>query len=123
MTKKELEKQLNEVERRLRKLEKMHEVVAHTRDYLSIEQAKKRDYIVRTDYLGKITHKKLKEDFKKELETTICDIFSSISNKILNYEFYDEEQHIQILEEFYRILKDYEKKQLVIDTYGNKECK
>lgn len=117
MTKKELENRIESLEIRLNACSKF--IV----DSLTITEAKKRDYIVRTDYLGKLTHKQLKEDFKKDIEINLCDIFSSICNKILNYEFYDKEQHINIIEGFHAILKDYEIKQIVIDTYGEKAIK
>lgn len=119
MTKQYLYNNLVNLDARIRELEKIHEVVVDTRDYLSIDQAKKRDYIVRNKYLGKITHKQIKDDFKKEIEKVCGDNFDSITNKLLNYEFYFENKNI--LELFSEILKKYEYKQIVLDTYGDKK--
>lgn len=119
MTKQYLYNNLVNLDKRIRELEKIHEVVVDVRDYLSIDQAKKRDYIVRNKYLGKITHKQIKDDFKKEIEKVCGDNFDSITNKLLNYEFYFENKNI--LELFSEILKKYEYKQIVLDTYGDKK--
>ena len=112
MTKKEMENRIESLEIRLNTCSKF--IV----DSLTITEAKKRDYIVRTKYLGKLTHKQLKDDFKKEIEELCGDKFDSITNKLLNYEFYFENKNI--LELFSETLKKYEYKQLVIDTYGAK---
>lgn len=76
-------------------------------DYLTIEYAKKRDYIVRTKYIGKMKDKKLIEEFKNEFEdwNTLCD-------NILNYK--------APISSYYEKLKLYEQKQIVIDVYGAK---
>lgn len=103
---------------RIRKLEKMHEVIVDARDYLSIAQAKDRDYIVRTKYLGKITHKQIKDDFKIYIEGQCGDNFDSITNKILNYEFCFENKNI--LDLYSDALQKFEYKQLIMDTYGTK---
>lgn len=117
MTKKEIEKKLLILENMLREFgEKANRA-------LSLDSQRKRDYIVRTKYIGKLTHKQLKEDFKQEIAEKLKDTFDSVSNKVLNYEFFDISNCVFILEGFYEILKKYELKQIVIDTYGTKECK
>ena len=115
MTKKEMERKINNLNFAVAGLQNE---VWEKRDVLTITQAKKRDYIVRTNNLGKITHKQIKDDFKKEIEELCGDKFDSITNKLLNYEFYFENKNI--LELFSETLKKYEYKQLVIDTYGAK---
>lgn len=86
---------------------------------LKTDSARKRDHIVRTNYIGRIKDKKIKEDFKAEIEKECGDKFESITNKILNYEFVLE--HKNILNVFNEILKKYEYKQIVLDTYGDKK--
>lgn len=120
MTKKELLNKLEYLEFELKKL-KLKSIEYD--NPLTVENAKKRDYIVRTDYLGKLTHKELKEDFKKEIETTLCDLYKNVCNDILNYKFFNKATFKNVLEDYYKILKDYEIKQLVIDTYGEKSLK
>lgn len=73
-------------------------------DMLTIDEAKKRDYIVRTKGIGKMKDKKLIEDFKKEFKDY---------NDIENYKFDN-------LDKYYTLLKLYEQKQIVIDVYGTK---
>lgn len=110
MTKKEMEMEIKAINKIVSFL------MESSQDKLTVSQAKKRSYIVRYKYIGKITHKKIKEDFKKEIEAKLLDTFDSVTNNILNYEFYFE--GINRLNEFYDILKKYEKKQIVMDTYG-----
>lgn len=74
------------------------------RGSLTIEEAKKRDYIVRTNGIGKMKDKKLIADFKEEFPNY---------DDILNYDFTD-------LLAYYETLKLYEQKQIVIDVYGAK---
>ena len=88
--------------------------------YLSVEDAKRRDYIVRTNYYGKLTDANIKKDFKAKIEEDTKDKFDSIKTKILNYEFFDKEIPMFILDYFYITLKEYEKKQIVLDVYGGK---
>jgi hypothetical protein len=88
--------------------------------FLSIEEAKRRDYIVRTNYYGKLTDTNIKKDFKAKIEQDTKDKFDSIKTKILNYEFFDRDIPMFILDNFYETLKEYEKKQIVLDTYGGK---
>lgn len=90
------------------------------RSLLTIDEAKKRDYIVRTNYIGKIKDNNIKRDFKEEVKKTIKDTFDSITTKILNYQFFDDETCLYILDAYWFILKEYEKKQIVMDTYGGK---
>ena len=71
---------------------------------LSRENAMKRDYIVRTNGIGKMKDKKLIDDFKKEFPDY---------NDITNYKF-------ENLHKYYDRLKFYEQQQVVIDVYGNK---
>lgn len=89
-------------------------------DYISIHEARKRDYIVRTKYYGKITDTKIKKDFKEEVETRTKDSFDSICNNILNYRFVmlGEVYTGNILDVFYKTLEQYEYKQIVLDMYG-----
>ena len=61
MTKKEIEKKLLILENIVR------EFGDKANRALSLDGQRKRDYIVRTKYIGKLTHKQLKEDFKKEI--------------------------------------------------------
>lgn len=114
MTKKELETMVSDLSKDILRLKWENETIR----YLKFEDAKKRDYIVRTKYLGKITHKQIKDDFKKEIENVCEDNFDSITNKILNYEFYFENKNILNL--FSETLQKYEYKQLIMDTYGTK---
>ena len=112
MTKKELEIKIKGLEEMIR----IQDYNVNTA--LTITQAKKRDYIVRTNYIGKIKDKKIKEDFKNEIKDRCGDNFDSISNKILNYEFFFENKNILYI--FRDILQQYEYKQIVLDTYGGK---
>ena len=79
-------------------------------NYLTIDDARKRDYIVRTNYIGKLTYEALIEDFKQEIEQQLKDTFHSCCNQILNF------QLINVCK-FREILDTYEKKQIVLDTY------
>jgi hypothetical protein len=109
----------NEIEVLRKELHGIHEYITN-RNLLTIDEAKKRDYIVRTDYIGKITDAKIKKDFKAEIEKILKDKNDSIRTKILNYEFFDNEECIYILDAYWFILKEYEKKQIVLDMYGGK---
>ena len=62
----------------------------------------------------------LPNDFKAKIEEDTKDKFDSIKTKILNYEFFDNEIPMFILDYFYITLKEYEKKQIVLDVYGGK---
>lgn len=77
---------------------------------LTIDDAKHRDYIVRTKYTGKIKDENLIKDFKKEISDTLGDKFDSICNNLLNYQLYG-------LDKFKGILNVYEMKQIILDTY------
>lgn len=113
MTKKEMERKIYDLEWKIKLIEK-----TMTSLYLTVDQARKRDYIVRNNYTGKLTDKKIKKDFKEEIEKVCGDNFDSITNKILNYRFVFEEKNI--LDKFSEILEKYEYKQIVLDTYGTK---
>lgn len=115
MTKKELEMKINNLNFALAGLQNE---VWGMKETLTIDQAKKRDYITRTKYLGKITDKKIKEDFQIYIEGQCGDDFKSITNKILNYEFYFENKNI--LDLYSDALQKFEYKQIVLDTYGTK---
>lgn len=115
MTKKEMEIKLNNLNFAVAGLQKE---VWEMRDVLTIEQAKKRDYIARTKYIGRITDKKIKEDFKAKIEEECGDKFESVTNNLLNYRFVIEGKNI--LSKFSEILEKYEYKQIVLDTYGTK---
>ena len=110
----------NEIELIKSELHGIHEYLAG-RKLLTIEDAKKRDYIVRTNYIGKIKDNNIKRDFKEEVKKTIGDTFDSITTKIINYNFFDNENCLYILDAYWFILKEYEKKQIVMDTYGDKK--
>ena len=112
MTKKELERKLESIENILIAQNSALNMV------LTIPQAEKRDYIVRTNYIGRIKDKKIKDDFKKKIEDKCGDNFDSITNKLLNYEFYFENKNI--LDLFSETLQKFEYKQIVLDTYGTK---
>jgi hypothetical protein len=73
-------------------------------------KAQIRDYFVRTKYLGKLVHKDLIEDFKKE----VID-FDNMKNDLLNY------KNIEKFEQYRETLNKYELMQIVIDTYPNKK--
>lgn len=77
---------------------------------LSINDAKNRDYIVRTKYVGKIKDENLIKDFKKEISDILEDKFDSICNHLLNYD-------LSGLYEFKETLRAYEMKQIILDTY------
>lgn len=109
----------NEIEVLRKKLHGIQEYLTN-RNLLTIDEAKKRDYIVRTNCIGKIKDTNIKRDFKEEIKKTIGDTFDSITTKILNYEFFDKEKCIYILDAYWLILKEYEKKQIVLDVYGGK---
>ena len=103
MKKKELEKRITELEIDLNIL---HKYIYE--DVPSKAELFRRDYIVRTKYIGKMKDKKLIEDFKKEFKDWDLEC-----NKIQNYDF-------DGLINYYDKLKLYEKKQIVIDVYGTK---
>ena len=113
MTKKELENRIEALEIRLNACSK------YIVEILTITEAKKRDYIVRTNYIGRIKDKKIKEDFKTKIEKECGDKFDSITNNILNYRFHIEGKNI--LNKFSEILEKYDYKQIVLDTYGEKK--
>ena len=109
----------NEIEALRREVYGLHDYISEKR-FLTIEDAKKRDYIVRTNYYGKLTDANIKKDFKAKIEEDTKDKFDSIKTKILNYEFIVKDIPVFILDYFYKTLKEYEKKQIVLDTYGGK---
>lgn len=96
-----LQNELDSLERDVRKLRA---------NMLTIDDAKKRDYIVRTNYIGKVKDDALIKDFKNEIETTLDDKFDNICQKLLNYQLID-------LYRYREILNNYELKQIVLDTY------
>ena len=73
-------------------------------------KAQIRDYFVRTKYLGKLEHKNLIEDFKKEIGD-----FEAMKNDFLNYRNTDK------FEAYKETLNKYELMQIVVDTYPNKK--
>ena len=77
---------------------------------LTIDDAKKRDYIVRNKYIGKITDDNLIRDFKKEIELVVEDSFDSVCQQILNFQLIN-------LTKFKDVLNNYEIKQIILDTY------
>ena len=113
MTKKELEEEI-----KLLHEEVLGLALSIEGKCLKTDTARKRDYIVRTNYIGRIKDKKIKDDFKNKIEDKCGDKFDSITNKILNYEFYFENKNI--LDLFSETLQKFEYKQIVLDTYGTK---
>lgn len=118
MTKKEMEIKLLELVTELEWV-RLQLGIYKSNEYLDISQAKKRDYIVRNSYIGKIKDKKIKDDFKSDIEKKCGDKFDNIASKILNYEFNLDGNNI--LNIFSDELKRYEYKQIVLDTYGDKK--
>ena len=89
------------------------EVKRLKRNILTIDDAKKRDYLVRTNYIGKITDKALLKDYKKEIEQQLEDKFEVCCSNILNYQLIE-------LYRFREILNLYEMKQIILDTYKDR---
>lgn len=83
-------------------------------ELLSVKNAKIRDFFVRTNYVGKLTDKKVIQDFKDELDMS----FEDFKSYVLNY-------NTEKLVEYYDVYKKYEQKQIILDTYKdkNKEAK
>lgn len=117
MTKKEMELEYKAKINNLNR--KVEQIGIYLAQCLTINEAKKRDYIVRNKYIGKITDKKIKEDFKAEIEKECGDKFDSVTNNLLNYRFIPDGKNI--LDKFSEILEKYEYKQIVLDTYGDKK--
>ena len=90
------------------------EVRSLRKSILAIDDAKARDYIVRTNYIGKIKDEALIEDFKQEIEQQLKDNFNACCNNILNYKLID-------VQRFRELLDKYEKNQIIIDTYRPKK--
>lgn len=101
-------------------------------DYVSLDDARKRDYIVRTNYYGNIKDKNVKKDFVEEMQNVFDEDIKTLQDNILNYCFYKNEGlgtleeklsgfEVNILATYYRKLKEYEFKQIVLDTYGEKK--
>lgn len=116
-----MSKKLKRLEEKCKVLENLiQNILADMTDmrkkYLSMDEARKRDYIVRTNYIGKITDDELLKDFKKEIEKELEDTFESCCNSILNYGPYG-------LWTFRKILETYEMKQIILDTYKPKKSK
>lgn len=116
-----MSKKLKRLEEKCARLEKtvdmiIEELVTVKNTYLPKDYMEKRDYIVRTNYIGKITDEGLLRDFKKEIEKKLGDTFDSCCNKILNYAIYG----VSI---FRKTLDEYDKKQIVLDTYKPKKSK
>lgn len=107
MKKKELLAMINLLKSKINKLEsELNTLSFHCScKYLRTEDSMKRDYIVRTNGIGKMKDKKLIENFKKEFPNY---------DDIINYKFGN-------LNIYYDALKLYEQKQVVIDVYGNKK--
>lgn len=85
-------------------------------NYITIHDARRRDYIVRTKYYGKIKDENIKKDFKEEIEKEINNTFSGVCNDILNYNFVfiGKKTNLDI---YYHVLEQYECKQIVLDMY------
>lgn len=111
-------KELSETELRIQNLELA--LVTMTNGILTINDARTRDYIVRTKYYGKIVDTKIKKDFKEAIEKKSRDSFDSVCNNILNYRFkVDTEEYTgNVLYLFIKTLEEYENKQFILDMYG-----
>ena len=106
MKKKQLLVMINLLKEKINRLEDdLDKLTVRYGKCLSRENAMKRDYIVRTNGIGKMKDKALIADFKKEFGDY---------NQILNYD-------LNNLNDYYDNLKLYEQKQVVIDVYGNKK--
>lgn len=106
MKKKQLLVMINLLKEKVNRLEDdLDKLTVRYGKCLSRENAMKRDYIVRTNGIGKMKDKALIADFKKEFDDY---------NQILNYD-------LNNLNNYYDNLKLYEQKQVVIDVYGNKK--
>lgn len=106
MKKKQLLVMINLLKEKVNRLEDdLDKLTVRYGKCLSRENAMKRDYIVRTNGIGKMKDKALIDDFKKEFGDY---------NQILNYD-------LNNLNDYYDNLKLYEQKQVVIDVYGNKK--
>ena len=81
---------------------------------LTIDDAKKRDYIVRNKYIGKLKDNNLIKDFKEEIHTVCENSFDCVCNDLLNYRL----ANLQIYSE---TLNKYELNQIVLDTYAIKK--
>ena len=92
------------------------EVKRLKRNILTIDETKKRDYIIRTDYIGKIKDEGLLEDFKQEIEQQLHNSFDICCRDLLNYNLIE-------LYKFREILNLYEMKQIILDTYAKKAPK
>jgi hypothetical protein len=95
------ENEIANLESKLRKMQS---------NLLFLEDAKHRDYIVRTKYTGKIKDENLLKDFKKEISDILDDKFDAICTNILNFQ-------LSGLYKFKDILHIYEMKQIILDTY------
>lgn len=108
-------KKVKELESRVGVLETQVEISRITlkRTPLSIEYAKVRDFFIRTNFIGKLTNKQLIEEFKNKIGD-----FEEFKTKVINYELTN-------LHECYKIYKHYHHKQIVLDSYKdkNKEAK
>lgn len=83
-------------------------------ELLSVKDAKIRDFFVRTNYIGRLTEKKIIQDFKDDLDVP----FEEFKNYILNY-------NTEKLAEYYDIYKKHEANQFILNIYNdkNKETK
>jgi hypothetical protein len=100
-----LQSEIDETYRQIKKLRS---------NMLTIEDAKKRDYIVRNKYIGKLKDNNLIKDFKEEIHTVCENSFDCVCNDLLNYRL----ANLQIYSE---TLNKYELKQIVLDTYAIKK--
>lgn len=89
------------------------EVRSLKRNILTIDDAKARDYLVRTNYIGKIKDEALIEDFKQEIEQQLKNNFNACCNNILNYKLINVQRFIELLDK-------YEKNQIILDTYKDR---
>lgn len=109
-------KKVKELEEKMKEMEEKHNFLINlsSKPFLSIEDAKIRDFFIRTNYVGRLTNKELVNEFKNSLGIT----FEDFKQEVFNY-------NVKHLKRYYKLYKNYEHKQIVLDSYKdkNKEAK
>lgn len=90
------------------KIQKLEEKIKNLeQNRLTIENAKIRDFFMRTNFVGKLTNKDLIKEFKESLNIT----FNEFKNNITNY------INVNDFKIYFQKYKEYEQKQIIIDFY------
>lgn len=107
-------KKVKDLEYRVKRLEGAPDLARDSKPFLTIEDAKIRDFFIRTNFVGKLTNKDLINEFKNSLGIE----FDEFKNSIINY-------NLKNLKEYHKKYKHCEHKQLIVDSYKdkNKEAK